>query len=58
MIPDDEDGDSDNDHQAGFGMVTDEQDHSDQGSESLYMDAMSHFTEKFDEENVRGTEMA
>ncbi|KAL6859404.1 hypothetical protein ACP4OV_017663 [Aristida adscensionis] len=42
---DDEDGDSDNDH-------------SDQGSESLDMDAMSHFTEKFDEETVGGTEMA
>lgn len=37
-------------------MVIDEQDHSDQGSDGSDMDAVSHFTAKFDEET--GTEMA
>ncbi|XP_062179880.1 uncharacterized protein LOC133884470 [Phragmites australis] len=55
---DDEDGVSDNDNQAGSGMVIDEQDHSDQVSDGSDIDAVSHFTEKFDEETVGGTEMA
>ncbi|KAK3129271.1 hypothetical protein QOZ80_6BG0475740 [Eleusine coracana subsp. coracana] len=53
---DDGDGDSDNDSQDGSGMVIDEQDHSDQGSDGSDIDAVSHFTAKFDEET--GTEMA
>ncbi|KAK3154012.1 hypothetical protein QOZ80_2BG0184710 [Eleusine coracana subsp. coracana] len=53
---DDEDGDSDNDSQDGSGMVIDELDHLDQGSDGSDIDAMSHFTAKFDEET--GTEMA
>jgi hypothetical protein len=39
-------------------MVIDEQDHSDHGSDGPDIDAVSHFTEKFDEETVAGTEMA
>ncbi|TVU30228.1 hypothetical protein EJB05_21838 [Eragrostis curvula] len=55
---DDEDGDPDNDSQAGSEMVIDDQDHSDQGSDGSDVDAVSHFTGKFDEETVGGTEMA
>jgi len=55
---DDEDNDSDNDNQAGSGMVIDEQGHADQGSDGSDIDAVSHFTEKFDEETVGDTEMA
>ncbi|CAL4895990.1 unnamed protein product [Urochloa decumbens] len=55
---DDEDNDSDNDNQAGSGMVIDEQGHTDQGSDGSDIDAVSHFTEKFDEETVGDTEMA
>jgi len=55
---DDEDNDSDNDNQAGSGMVIDEQGHSDQGSDGSDIDAVSHFTEKFDGETVGDTEMA
>ena len=39
-------------------MVIDEQGHSDQGSDGSDIDAVSHFTEKFDEETVGDTEMA
>ena len=55
---DDEDNDSDNDNQAGSGMVIDEQGHADEGSDGSDIDAVSHFTEKFDEETVGDTEMA
>uniref|UniRef100_A0A0E0J120 Bms1-type G domain-containing protein n=1 Tax=Oryza nivara TaxID=4536 RepID=A0A0E0J120_ORYNI len=55
---DDEDGDSENDNQDGAGMVIDEQDHSDNGGDGSDMDVVSHFTEKFDEETIGGTEMA
>ncbi|CAD6334829.1 unnamed protein product [Miscanthus lutarioriparius] len=55
---DDEDYDSDNDNQAGSGMVIDEQGHSDQGSDGSDIDAVSHFTEKFDGETIGDTEMA
>ncbi|XP_066366295.1 uncharacterized protein [Miscanthus floridulus] len=55
---DDEDNDSDNDNQAGSGMVIDEQGHSDQGSDGSDIDAVSHFTEKFDGETIGDTEMA
>ncbi|KAG8091465.1 hypothetical protein GUJ93_ZPchr0012g21725 [Zizania palustris] len=55
---DDEDSDSENDNQDDAGMIIDEQQHSDHGGCSLDMDAVSHFTEKFDEETIGGTEMA
>jgi hypothetical protein len=55
---DDEDNDSDNDNQPGSGMVIDEQGHSDQGSDGSDIDAVSHFTEKFDGETIGDTEMA
>ncbi|OEL20864.1 Pre-rRNA-processing protein TSR1-like protein [Dichanthelium oligosanthes] len=55
---DDEDNNSDNDNQAGSGMVIDEQGHADLGSDGSDIDAVSHFTEKFDEETVGDTEMA
>lgn len=55
---DDEDGASENDNQDGAAMVIDEQDHSDHGGDFSDIDAVSHFTEKFDEETVGGTEMA
>lgn len=39
-------------------MVIDEQGHSDHGSDGSDIDAVSHFTEKFDGETVGDTEMA
>ena len=36
----------------------DEEGHSDQGSDGSDIDAMSHFTEKFDGETIGDTEMA
>lgn len=39
-------------------MVIDEQGDADQGSDGSDIDAVSHFTEKFDEETVGDTEMA
>ncbi|KAJ1264343.1 hypothetical protein BS78_09G256100 [Paspalum vaginatum] len=55
---DDENDNSDNENQAGSGMVIDEQGHSDEGSDGSDIDAVSHFTEKFDAETVGDTEMA
>lgn len=55
---DDEDNDSDDDNQTESGMVIDEQGHSDQGSDGSDIDAVSHFTEKFDGETIGDTEMA
>jgi hypothetical protein len=38
-------------------MVIDEKDHSEHDSDSSDVDAASHFTEKFDQETIGGTEM-
>ena len=38
-------------------MVIDEKDHSEHDSDSSDIDAVSHFTEKFDQETIGGSEM-
>jgi pre-rRNA-processing protein TSR1 len=38
-------------------MVIDENDHSEHESDNSDVDAVSHFTEKFDQESTGGTEM-
>uniref|UniRef100_M8B6P0 Pre-rRNA-processing TSR1-like protein n=1 Tax=Aegilops tauschii TaxID=37682 RepID=M8B6P0_AEGTA len=54
---DDEGDDSQNDNPDGAGMVIDEKDHSEHDSDSSDIDAVSHFTEKFDQETIGGSEM-
>ncbi|XBI01376.1 hypothetical protein VPH35_130168 [Triticum aestivum] len=54
---DDEGDDSENDNPDGAGMVIDEKDHSEHDSDSSDIDAVSHFTEKFDQETIGGSEM-
>jgi pre-rRNA-processing protein TSR1 len=54
---DDDGDDSEDDNQDGAGMVIDEKDHSEHDSDSSDEDAVSHFTEKFDQETIGGTEM-
>ncbi|KAM0915889.1 hypothetical protein ACQ4PT_010544 [Festuca glaucescens] len=54
---DDEGDDSEDDNPDGAGMVIDEKDHSEHDSDSSDVDAASHFTEKFDQETIGGTEI-
>ncbi|KQK18356.1 hypothetical protein BRADI_1g41930v3 [Brachypodium distachyon] len=54
---DDEGNDSEDDNPDGAGMVIDEKDRSEYGSDGSDMDAVSHCREKFDEETIGGTEM-
>jgi hypothetical protein len=54
---DDEGDDSEDDNPDGAGMVIDEKDHSEHESDNSDVDAVSHFTEKFDQESTGGTEM-